>query len=357
MLDVYPIDTRRFLKDFFKKYSFKYIAEKLDGIRPLKVLLVGDGIIDEYHYCESMGKSPKGQIIVNRYISHEVFAGGALAIANHIAGLCDNVQLVTLLGRDDSREELILDNLKPNVDPKFFYRDDGPTTVKKRYINQYQNQKIFEINYINGNNIKDECELDILNYLNTTIPEYDLILISDFGHGLITDKIIRTVEKLSKRLAVNTQTNGANAGYNLITKYSHPNFICLDVPEARLATQDKSSQIEDVARKILKSLQTDYLIITVGSAGSIGINKYDEVDRTPAFSTKVVDIVGAGDAFFAYTAPCFAQEMPLDLISFIGNAVGALAVQVVCNKRSVEKHELLEFIHTLLNHKEVGSNA
>lgn len=347
-LDIYPVETKKFLEDFSKKYSFKYISEKLDRVKALKVLLLGDGIIDEYHYCESMGKSPKAQIVVNKYITHEVFAGGAFAIANHLAGLCDTVQLVTLLGKDDTREDFILNNLKPNVEPTFFYRDDGPTIVKKRYINQYQNQKVFEINYINDSYIKDECESDLLNYLRTTIPEYDLILVSDFGHGFITDKMIRTIEKISNKLAVNTQTNGANAGYNLITKYSSPQFICLDVPEARLATQDKVSEIEDVAEKMTKTLKTDYLIITLGSDGSIGINKDGGLNRTPAFSTKVVDITGAGDAFFAYTAPCFATGIPLDLVSFIGNAVGALAVQVVCNKKSIEKYELLEFIHTVL---------
>ena len=79
-----------------------------------------------------------------------------------------------------------------------------------------------------------------------------------------------------------------------------------------------------------------------------GEKKIPEINRTPIFSSRVVDTVGAGDAFFAYTAPCFANGFPLDLVSFIGNAVGALAVQIVGNKKSVEKHELLEFIHTIL---------
>jgi sugar/nucleoside kinase (ribokinase family) len=62
----------------------------------------------------------------------------------------------------------------------------------------------------------------------------------------------------------------------------------------------------------------------------------------------VIDTVGAGDAFFSFTAPCFANGMPLDLVSFIGNAVGALAVQIIGNKKPVEKHELLEFVHGIL---------
>lgn len=82
--------------------------------------------------------------------------------------------------------------------------------------------------------------------------------------------------------------------------------------------------------------------------GSFGINKNSHESKTPIFSSKVIDTVGAGDAFFAFTAPCFARGMPMDLVSFIGNAVGALAVQIVCNKKPVEKQELFEFMSMLL---------
>jgi len=173
-------------------------------------------------------------------------------------------------------------------------------------------------------------------------------LISDFGHGFITDKVTKCAEILSNKLAINAQTNGANAGYNLITKYNSADFICLDVPEARLAIQDKHSEMDKVARKIMKRLSTANLIITLGSQGSLGINKSGELNKTPALSTDVIDIIGAGDAFFAYTALCFAVGMPLDLVSFIGNAVGAVAVKITGNKRPVEKYELLTFMRSIL---------
>lgn len=347
-LDIYPEETRSFLKNFSEKYSFQAILDQLNHLKKLKVLLIGDGIIDEYHYCESMGKSAKAPLVVHKYMAHEVFAGGAFIIANHVAGLCNEVHLVTLLGREESREDFILNNLKPNVKPKFFYREDGPTICKKRYINQYLNQKLFEINYLNDNYINEDCELAIANYLKGTIPEYDLVLISDFGHGFITSKIIKVIGRYAKKFAVNTQANAANAGYNLITKYRRPNFVCLDETEARVTTQERFSNIEDVAKNISKVVDPDYFIITLGKRGSIGVNRGSEINRTPVFSTKVVDTVGAGDSFFSFAAPCFAQGMPLDLVSFIGNAAGALAVQIVGNKKPVEKFELIEFIHTIL---------
>lgn len=348
-IDIYPDETKGFLKRFSAKYGFGEIAASMDGLKDMKVLLIGDGIIDEYYYCSSMGRSSKNPIIVNKYITHEIFAGAAFIIANHVAGLCREVHIVSMLGKEDSREDFIRSNLKPNVKPKFFYRDDSPTVVKRRYINQYLNQKLFEINYLNENYINGECETEVIEYLTSELPKYDLVLVSDFGHGFITDNIIKVIENKSRIFAVNTQTNAANTGYNMITKYRGPNFVCLDETEARLATQDKFSDIEAVARDVSKAVDSDYLIITLGKSGSIGIDKNGGINLTPIFSTKVIDTIGAGDAFFAFTAPCFAQGMPLDLVSFVGNAVGALAVQIVGNKKPVEKHELLEFIHAILN--------
>ncbi|MDR4503633.1 MAG: PfkB family carbohydrate kinase [Candidatus Scalindua sp.] len=347
-LDVYPEETRKFLQDFSEKYSFDYIMEKVDELKKMKILLLGDGIIDEYHYVATMGKSSKANLVVNKYLTHEIFAGGVFAIANHIAGLCEEIQLVTVLGREDTREDFILNSLKPNVRSQFFYREDGPTIVKKRYIHSYLNQKLFEINYLEDAFINNRIEMEIIKYLESEIENYDLVLISDFGHGFITEKIFSIIEKHSKTFGINTQTNGANVGYNLITKYHNPNYVCLDELEIRLAAQEKFTDIKDVIKKISKSINSDYLIATLGKGGSIGINRKGETNRTPIFSSKVIDTVGAGDAFFAYTAPCFAIGHPLDLVSFIGNAVGALAVQIVGNKKSVEKYELLDFVHTIL---------
>jgi len=347
-LDVYPAETKKFLNSFSRKYDFKTIAGKLNKLKKLRALIIGEGIIDEYHYCESLGKSAKSSLIVNRFLTRESFAGGAFAIANHIASLCEQVHLISLLGKSESREDFISNNLKPNVTTKYFYRDDGPTIVKKRYVNQYLNQKLFEVNYLNDRQISEECEAKLLDYLNTEIYKYDIVLVSDFGHGFLTEKTIKLIEGKAVKYAINTQTNAANAGYNLITKYSKPYFICVDEPEIRLAAQEKHSAIEDVARSIKTKVKAQNLIVTLGRRGSVGLDQNGKINHTPIFSTKVIDTIGAGDAFFAFTAPCFAIGMPLDLVSFIGNAVGALAVQIVGNKKPVEKYELLEFVHNLL---------
>lgn len=348
LLDIYPEDVSRFLKDFATRYDFKSIAERVHSLKDMKVLLIGDGIIDEYHYCESMNKSAKTPLVVNRHLYQEVFPGGAFAIANHLSGIVGDVHMISLLGREDSREEYILHHLRSNVSAKFFFREHGPTIVKKRYINEALNWKLFEINYINNEYVGQREEDEIIAYLDRVMPSYDLVIISDFGHGFVSTRIMREIEKRAPVLAINTQTNAANAGYNLITKYHQPHFVCLDEVEIRLACQERFDDIENIARRVREVIGADYLITTRGKHGSIGIAKDGSVVRTPVFSTKVIDTIGAGDAFFAFTAPCFARNFPPELVSFIGNAVGALAVQIVGNARPVERHELLEFIYTIL---------
>ena len=118
--------------------------------------------------------------------------------------------------------------------PVFFRRPDGPTIVKKRYLDQYLNQKLFEVNYLNTQAVGAEVEAALLEYLAAALPATDLVLVSDYGHGFVTAPVIRALERHSPALAVNTQNNGANVGYNMITKYRSPTFVCLDESGAAL---------------------------------------------------------------------------------------------------------------------------
>ncbi|HAW49859.1 TPA: cytidyltransferase, partial [bacterium] len=99
---------------------------------------------------------------------------------------------------------------------------------------------------------------------------------------------------------------------------------------------------------LTKKINAKYLIVTRGSHGSLGFSQKNGLIQTPALATMVVDRIGAGDAFFAYTSCCFAKDIPEDIISFVGNAVGAIAVQIVCNREAVPPEKLYEFIDALL---------
>ena len=346
--DLFPSETVKYLKAIAKRYPIDVIKEGLKALKKLKILVIGDAIVDQYHYCVPMGKSSKEHLVVNRYVSEESFAGGSLATANNVASICENVDLLTVLGEKDSHESFIRNRLASNITPHFFMRTDVGTIVKRRFVSDGDNKKLFEICYMKDMDICREEETKIEQFLKKTIENYDLVIVSDFGHGLLTKRIIDLICTKSKCLALNVQTNSANIGFNLVTKYPKADFVCADELELRFAAHDKLGDLRVHAKKVCEQLQCEHIITTRGAKGSVSYSKIDGFHETPAFSYRVVDAIGAGDAFFAFVSPCFAAGMPQDLISFIGNAVGSLATQIVCNRDPVNSVDLLKFITRLL---------
>jgi len=104
--------ARHFLEGFRRRHGSGAVRDALATFRPLKVLVVDEAIIDEYDYCVPLGKAPKDPMISARHVKLERQAGGVLACANHMAGFCDEVDLVTSLGADDSQEAFIRDRLR-----------------------------------------------------------------------------------------------------------------------------------------------------------------------------------------------------------------------------------------------------
>lgn len=346
--DVYPEDAQAFLRQFRQRHGADEVIKGLDALRGLKVLLLGEAIVDEYHYCQTLGKSPKEPLVATKFLREEAFAGGILACANHLAGFCEEVDLVTCLGSHDSREEFIQSHLKPNVRPHFFHRDDSSTIVKRRYVEQAFLSKMFQVCFLDDSPLPPRIEREVCRYLQEILPNYDLVLVADYGHGFMGPDIISTVCAGARFLAVNTQTNSANTGYNLITKYPRADFICIDEPELRLACTDRTSDLKELIAATAKRLKSEWTAITRGHHGSLTYSGQDGFFEVPVFSSKVVDRVGAGDAYLSVAAPCVANRMPMDLVGFIGNAVGALAVRIIGNRSAVEPVPLYKFITALL---------
>src|SRR5580704_505971 len=127
-------DAAEFLSGLRARYSRADVADALEKIRTTSVLYVGETIIDEYQYCESLGKSGKEPVLAVRYVSDEKFAGGVLATANQSAAFCENVGLLTLLGENESHEDFVRAKLNPKIDSSFLYMPAARTIVKRRMV-------------------------------------------------------------------------------------------------------------------------------------------------------------------------------------------------------------------------------
>ncbi|MFA6636244.1 MAG: PfkB family carbohydrate kinase [Candidatus Omnitrophota bacterium] len=346
--NVFPDDAGRFLEKFKKKYTSEGIIEALRDFKKLKVLVIGDVIIDSYCYCAGLGKPSKDNIIATRYLYEEQFAGGTLAVANHVAGFVDGVELVSLTGGEKEHSDFIKSKLNPRIKTRLFKKKGMKTVVKKRFLDPSFLAKMFELCYIDDFILDDPIEKEIVSYLRSVISKYDLVIVSDFGHGLMSPGIVKLVCDKAKFLAVNTQTNSANTGYNFITKYPRADYICIDEPEVRMAMQDKFSDLTRIVPALRRKVRSKTVAITRGHKGALFYDGKNGFFDVPVFSKEIVDRIGAGDACLSVTSLAVASGMSLDQAAFICNAVGALAVLIVGNRTPVEPVSLYKFIVTLL---------
>jgi bifunctional ADP-heptose synthase (sugar kinase/adenylyltransferase) len=273
------------------------MKEWLDKVSDLKVLMVGDSIIDEYHYVQPMGKASKENLIATKFERKDTFPGGVWAAAAHVENFC--------------REVVIYSGNK--------------TTVKRRFVDETYTRKLFEVHYDRlavGQSLPDA-------------KDFDLVIVTDFGHGCVKKGVIERLTKEAKFFAVNAQTNSANYGFNLITKYTRADYVVLDELEGRLAARDRDTPIE----KIIGKLGFPKIVVTQGPNGCTGFD--GRFHHEPSMANKVVDLMGAGDAFFCVTAPLASVGAPIEVLCKVGNAAGAIKIESV-GQKAVTKEALLE---------------
>jgi rfaE bifunctional protein nucleotidyltransferase chain/domain len=344
----FSVEVREYLSGLLSRYSAHDILKPLHNAGHLKVLCVGETILDEYQYCETMGKAGKEPVLATRHVGQDRFAGGVLACANHVAGFCERVDVLTFLGEDGDQEAFVRERLKPNVRPFFLYKKGSPTIVKQRFVEKYLSQKLFEVYYINDDGLCAADETAFCNRLEAALPEYDVVIVTDYGHGILGPKTIQLLAEQSKFLAVNTQSNAGNNGFNLISKYPRADYVCLANREFALETRNRHMSHEEMILHVAAKLNCPRVMLTQGKYGCTSWSRWEGIKTVPAFATHIVDRVGAGDAVFALTALCVAQEAPAELVGFLGNVVGAEAVGILGNQRSIERIPLYRHVECLL---------
>ncbi|HJZ98515.1 MAG TPA: PfkB family carbohydrate kinase [Candidatus Solibacter sp.] len=345
---VFPERTEQFLDKFSAQRSSNEIIGYLEAARKLKVLVLGEAIIDEYQYCETIGKAGKEPVLVARHMSTERFPGGIVAVANHAAAISDNVSMLTCLGRIDSHEEFVTQQTKPKVEKMFHYLDDAPTIIKRRFLESYPLQKLFEV-YVMADLDRHSAQSEaIAERLRAILPGFDAVIVADYGHGMVTPEVAAVLCECAPFLAVNTQVNAGNHGYNTVSKYRRANFISISEREMRLEARRPRGELREIVEEISQRLSCERLIITRGEQGCLCYNRDEGFCEIPAFTGRVVDRVGAGDAVLAVTGLLAARKTPMDILGFVGSCVGAMAVAVVGNRDSIESVPLQRYIECIL---------
>ncbi|NDE84936.1 MAG: cytidyltransferase [Verrucomicrobia bacterium] len=336
------------VKDFCRHLAGRFDAGTfracVDAFARKKVLVIGEVIFDRYSTVDVQGLTSKNRILSARHLAEETHGGGALAVVRHLREFTPQVRLATVTGEEPWLGKLLRPYRK--VLSGHIRQKGGVTIVKQRFVEPKAEgkelSKLFSLNFIRNEPLDTKTEKRFLARLRKLVRWADIVLVMDFGHGLMTDPVRRLVEKQAKFLAVNCQTNSNNYGFNIINRrYRRADSFSLDQAEITLAVGRRRFDFEKELGNLRKQLRSRYAWLTRGGRETIGLTPRSACHCEP-FERNIVDTVGAGDAFCAVATLAAAQGLPIEEATFLGQLAGAQAVRVPGNAEPVRKATLLK---------------
>ena len=332
-----------------KNYTYKDILNFFKNFQKIKILVVGETIIDEYNFCEALGKSGKEPTLVLRDLNKEIYLGGAAAISRHLSNFLGKIKLLSMIGEKEEFKDKIKKDLPKNISFDYIKKNNSPTIIKRRFLDYVSKNKILGVYSLNDSKLDNSNELQFQKKLKRLIPKADMVIVSDYGHGLISKKSAQIICKNSKYLAVNAQLNASNVGFHSMRKYTNVDCVIINDRELRHELRDRNSSVNILMKKLSEDQKIKNLIVTMGSKGSILYNKKTKTFfYNEAYTKNAVDKIGAGDTMLALTSICLYKKLTEQLSLVIGSIAAAFSVKNIGNKISINKVDILKTLEHLL---------
>lgn len=323
----------------------------LEKISKLNVSIVGEPIIDTYVFCRPEAISSKSPCLSAKYLFQEDYAGGSLAIANHLSDFVGGLNLVITHGGEPWFQKILQEKLDPRIKVVEEVLPAVPSPRKTRYIADDKRQRLFELTDLQSDQwMHHSCD-GFVSKIKQYTANSDLSIIADFGHGMFENGVLRTVQEIPGFVALNVQTNSSNIGFNPYTKHKKFSYLSIDLKEARIAFQDRYSAHLELFERVYESCAPKgaSATMTLGPMGSVYRSPKSEKELVaPAFADSVVDAVGAGDAYFAISSLFVKVGAPEIFVPFVGNVFAGLKTKIIGNKSSVTKAQLIKAITAIL---------
>ena len=304
------------------------------------LLVVGDLMIDEYVWGEVDRISPEAPVQVVSVKNEEFTLGGSGNVVNNLVALGAKVSVlgVTGTGRDSRLLLSRLDDL--GVDTQGVIRERSrPTTKKTRIIADHQ--QMLRIDRETNKEIANSTFKSLTKLAEKIIPAVDLILISDYGKGLVSRNLIAELIKIAKHYSKLTIADPKGLDF---TKYSGVSLLTPNSKEASLASGVEISDKKNIAaagKILIEKSGIEKLLITCGKDGMILFEPGSKPFKISTKARDVYDVSGAGDTVMAVLGLGMAARLPLkDAITLANIAAGIVVGKV--GTATVSKSELLQ---------------
>jgi cytidyltransferase-like protein len=287
----------------------------------LRVCLLGETIVDEWVDVAVTNLSQKSRCVAGQETARIRQVGATGIIALHLASFVKQVSAFTNGGPHE---------FPPNV--RVTPLTDSPL-VKTRFVDRDSGLPLFESKILDLPDVSRELPV---------FDDYDLVLVADFGHGLLDAAAIngKIRKKKSCFVGAMAQVNSSNYGYNLPVKYVGADYYSVNRTEAELSLHEKDLPSAELVERMARLLGSRALSVTDGKEGVV-VKMGDDVFSLPTLSTSVVDTIGCGDAYFALSSVAACIGLPARLVALAGSIGAAAMTQRRCNERPVSEQEFM----------------
>ena len=300
----------------------------LDSFANLKILVIGDVMLDRYWWGSVSRISPEAPVPVVRMDNMTLAAGGAANVAANVAGLGATPILVGIIG-DDAEGELlpkVLDEC--GVSSQYILSiSDRPTTVKTRII--VHSQQMARIDQETDANLSASDEDLVWEKIRPLLEETQATIISDYAKGFLSDSLLRRVIDLANEKGNQILVDPKGKDYS---KYSRASLLTPNRREAADACglEESGQQMVDAAgNKLLHDLSLKSVLITQGEDGMTLFRKTGEPFHLNTLARDVYDVTGAGDTVIASLAVAIGAGADLETAANIANTAAGLVVEQV----------------------------
>lgn len=287
------------------------------------ILVVGDLMIDHYLWGSCERISPEAPVQVVDIAKETTVLGGAGNVINNLNSLGAKVSVSSVIGNDEEGKELIsmLHSIDVNCD-NIILQENRKTSKKSRVI--AVSQQIIRYDKESKEDITEVSTMKIIETLSNSIASYDMVILSDYGKGVLTDELSQAIIKLANANNVRVLVDPKGSDFS---KYKGAYLLTPNKKEATLATQIDIKDDVSLKEALLKLKEECDLDISLITLSEDGIATYDkELEIFPTVAKEVFDVTGAGDTVIASIAFALSTGMSLQETAAFSNLAAGVVV-------------------------------
>ena len=330
-----------------RKVTAKSLIDVMQKFKGLKVVVVGDVIVDEYISCDPLGMSEEDPTIVVTPISSRTFIGGAAIVAAHAASLGAHVKFFSVVG-DDASAKFCRDELsKFGVDHHLLVDDSRPTTLKQRF--RSRSKTLLRVSHLAQRSIDESFQNELAAKLAKACSDADLLIFSDFNYGTlpqgVVDQITAIAAKNKTKIVADSQSSSQIGD---ISRFKNVDLLTPTEREARLALRNTEDGLVVIAELVCVAANAGAAIVKLGEQGVLlhaRKGKTFETDQIPALNSAPQDVAGAGDCMLVASSLALTVGANMWEAGLLGSLAAAIQVGRVGNTPITQDeilHELSE---------------